>query len=161
MEQEGEPARWFAFVEKGYFKYVTHGISDGREHITWFSFTGEIVGDYPNMLHGGSSQFTIKAMTPCKVLRIDSESLFQFFNMNCEMMEYQRRIDHHLLILFQSRYVDFYRATASERYRLQLRRCPGIINDLPLAAIASFLNITPNHLSSIRKEITFANEKDI
>ena len=35
LEREGGPARWFGFVTEGCFKYVTHGISDDREHITW------------------------------------------------------------------------------------------------------------------------------
>ena len=46
LEREGDPARWLAFVERGCFKYVTHGISDDKAHITWFSFEGEFVVDY-------------------------------------------------------------------------------------------------------------------
>ena len=34
MEYEGKSAQWFGFVTKGCFKYVTQGISDGKEHIT-------------------------------------------------------------------------------------------------------------------------------
>ena len=34
-EREGDPARWLAYVTEGCFKYVTHGLSDDREHITW------------------------------------------------------------------------------------------------------------------------------
>ena len=45
LEREGDPARWLAFVESGCFKYVNHGISDDRAHITWFSFEGEFVVD--------------------------------------------------------------------------------------------------------------------
>ena len=40
-----------------------------------------------------------------------------------------------------------------------IQRCPGIINDLSLQEIASFLNISPGYLSRIRKAITFSNEK--
>jgi len=50
MEREGDPARWFAFVTEGCFKYVTHGASDDKEHITWFSFESEIVSSYPACL---------------------------------------------------------------------------------------------------------------
>ena len=50
LEREGDPARWLAFVTEGCFKYVTYGISDNREHITWFSFQGEFAGDYPACL---------------------------------------------------------------------------------------------------------------
>ena len=35
LEREGDPARWLAYVTEGCFKYVTHGLSDDREHITW------------------------------------------------------------------------------------------------------------------------------
>lgn len=47
---EGQPARWFGFVAKGCFKYVVRDFSSGKEHITWFSFEGEFVGDYPNAI---------------------------------------------------------------------------------------------------------------
>ena len=29
LEREGDPARWFGFVESGCFKFITRGISDG------------------------------------------------------------------------------------------------------------------------------------
>ena len=67
MEREGDPARWFGFVTEGCFKYVTHGISDDKEHITWFSFEGEFVADYPCALSGQTSQATIEAMMPSRV----------------------------------------------------------------------------------------------
>ena len=58
LEREGDPARWFAFVTDGCFKYVNHS-SDDKEHITWFSFEGEFVADYPTFLYGRPSQTTI------------------------------------------------------------------------------------------------------
>ena len=60
LEREGDPARWFAFVTDGCFKYVNHS-SDDKEHITWFSFEGEFVADYPTFLYGQPSQTTIEA----------------------------------------------------------------------------------------------------
>ena len=44
-----------------------YGISDDREHITWFSFEGEFAGDYPACLVGHPSQTTIEAMVPTRV----------------------------------------------------------------------------------------------
>ena len=38
LEREGDPARWFAFVTEGCFKYVKYGMSDDKAHITWFSY---------------------------------------------------------------------------------------------------------------------------
>ena len=112
LEREGDPARWFGFVTEGCFKYITRGISDERNHLTWFSFEGEFVV-----------------------------------------------IGEHMLNQFKARYQDFHRATARERYELLLQRCPGIVEHLDLQDLASFLCITPNYLSTIRKSITFEVQK--
>ena len=156
---EGEPAQWWALVKQGGFKYMTHGISDGSEHIVWFSFAGEFAGDYPNVLYGGLSRMTLEAMVPSQVLRISGERLREFFNQNIETKELQSLCTERLLTQFQAHYIDRCRCTTRERYEQLLSRCPGIINDLSLKDIASFLNVTPNYLSNIRKDITFSKEE--
>ena len=155
LEREGEPANWLAFVESGCFKYVTRGISDGRDHIAWFSFEGEFVVDYPTFLYRRPSQATIEAMMPSRVLRVSGEKLQQFFGQSIENMELRAVIGEHILSQFRSRYLDLHCTTPRERYDMLMQRCPGIVNELPLKAIASFLNISPQLLSKIRKEITF------
>ena len=155
MECEDEASRWFGYVTKGCFKYVTQGISDGKEHITWFSFEGEFVGDYPSCLNGSPSQTTIEAMLPSNVLRVSGEQLMQLFNQNTKTMELRSIIGEHLLSQARARYLDLHRTTPRERYELLLRRCPGIVEHLPLHAIASFLNLTPQQLSRIRRAVTF------
>ena len=157
LEREGDPARWFGFVTEGCFKYVTYGISDDREHITWFSFEGEFAGDYPNCLDGRPSQTTIKAMMPSRVLRVTGQQLEQYFDQSIETMKLRAVIAEHILFQFRSRYLDLHRATPLERYELLLRRCPGIARHLPLNAIASFLCVTPQQLSRIRKAVTFSS----
>ena len=159
MEREGDPSRWFGYVTDGCFKYVTHGISDDREHITWFSFEGEFVTDYPNCLDGRPAQTTIKAMMPSRMLRVSAEQLVDFFRQDAEKMELRSVIAEHLLSQARACYLDLHRATARERYELLLQRCPGIVEHLDLQDLASFLCITPNYLSTIRKSITFESKK--
>ena len=155
MEREGEPARWFGFVTEGCFKYTTNGISDGLAHITWFSFAGEFVGDYPTCLYHRPSLTTIEAMMPSRVHRISDKQLMKLFRQNMDTMELRSIIGEHLLSQARARYLDFHRTTPRERYELLLRRCPGIVKHLPLNAIASFLNISPKTISVIRRDITF------
>ena len=159
MEREGDPSRWFGYVTDGCFKYVTHGISDDREHITWFSFAGEFAGDYPNCLFGRPAQTTIEAMMPSRVLRVTGEQMLQMFRQNMQTMELRSVIGEVLLDQHRARYYDLHRATARERYELLLRRCPGIVHHLALQDLASFLCVTPNYLSTIRKDITFEAKK--
>ena len=158
LEREGDPARWFAFVESGCFKYVTHGISDGRNHITWFSFEGEFVADYPRFLYGRPAQSTIEAMMPSRVLRVSGEQLECFFSQSVETMKMRAIIGEHILCQFHERYLDLHCATPRERYDLLMQRCPGIVNELPLNAIASFLNITPKTISMLRRDITYGKK---
>ena len=155
MECEGEPSRWFGLVTSGCFKYVTQGISDGKEHITWFSFEGEYVGDYPTCLHGHPSLTTIEAMLPSSVLRVSGEQLMHLFCQNRKTMQLRSIIGEHLLSQARARYLDFHSASPRERYDLLLCRCPGIVEHLPLHAIASFLNLSPQQLSRIRRTVTF------
>ena len=154
LEREGDPARWFAFMESGCFKYVNHS-SDDREHITWFSFAGEFVVDYPTFLYDRPSQTTIVAMMPSRIFRVTGEQVHQFFSQSMETMTLRAIIAEHILGQFRSRYLDLHCATPRKRYELLLQRCPGIVEHLPLNAISSFLCITPQMLSRIRKEITF------
>ena len=65
----------------------------------------------------------------------------------------------HLPSQVRACYLDLHRATARERYELLLQRCPGIVEYLDLQDIASFLCITPQTLSKIRKNISFGAQK--
>ena len=158
LEREGDPSRWFAFVESGCFKYVNHS-SDDREHITWFSFAGEFVADYPTFLYDRPSQTTIVAMMPSRIFRVTGEQVRQFFGQSMATMTLRAIIAEHILGQFRSRYLDLHCATPRKRYELLLQRCPGIVEHLPLNAISSFLCITPQMLSRIRKEITFNSQQ--
>lgn len=155
MECEGEAAHWFGFVTEGCFKYTARGISDGKEHLTWFSFSDEYAGDYPACLYGRPSQTTIEAMMDSRIHRVSGEKLLAWFRENEEQMELRYLIGEHLLGQARARYLDFFRTTPRERYDLLMRRCPGIVQHLTLQDIASFLNVTPKTISMIRRDITF------
>ena len=155
LEREGDPARWLAYVTEGCFKYVKYGVSDDKAHITWFSFEGEFVVDYPTFLYGRPAQTTIVAMMPSRVLRVTGQQLEQFFDQSKETMKLRAIIAEHLLEQFRSRYLDLHCTTARERYDLLMQRCPGIVDLLDLQDIASFLNVHPNTISKIRRDITF------
>ena len=159
LEREGDPARWLAFVTEGCFKYVKYGVSDDKAHITWFSFEGEFVVDYPTFLYARPAQTTIVAMMPSHVLRLTGQQLEQFFDQSKETMKLRAIIAEHLLEQFRSRYLDLHCTTARERYDLLMQRCPGIVDLLDLQDIASFLNVHPNTISKIRRDITFDGRK--
>ena len=89
------------------------------------------------------------------IFRVTGEQVHQFFSQSMETMTLRAIIAEHILGQFRSRYLDLHCATPRRRYELLLQRCPGIVEHLPLNAISSFLCITPQMLSRIRKDITF------
>lgn len=133
-------------------------MSDDKAHITWFSFEGEFVCDYPTFLYGRPSQATIEAMVFSSVLRVTGQQLELFFNQNMETMKPRAMIDEHILCQFRSRYLDLHCTTPRERYEMLLQRCPGIMELLDLQDIASFLNVHPNTVSKIRRDITYGDK---
>ena len=98
--------------------------------------------DYPTFLYGRLSQTTIVAMMPSRVLRVTGEQMKQFFSQSIETMELRAVIAEHILFQFRSRYLDLHCTTARERYDLLMQRCPGIVEQLDLQDIASFLNVS-------------------
>jgi hypothetical protein len=98
-------------------------------------------------------------MMPSRMLRVSGEQLVDFFRQDAEKMELRSICAEHVLRQRNQCYIDLHRATARERYELLLQRCPGIVEHLDLQDLASFLCITPNYLSTIRKSITFEVQK--
>ena len=97
-------------------------------------------------------------MVPSRVLRVTGQQLKQFFNQNMETMKLRAMIGEHILSQFRSRYLELHCTTPRERYELLLQRCPGIMELLDLQDIASFLNVHPNTVSKIRRDITFGGK---
>ena len=124
-----------------------------------FLFEGEFAGDYPACLDGGPALTTIEAMVPTRIIRVSGEQLVKRFSQDKKSMDLRCLIAEHLLSQARARYIDLHRATARERYELLLQRCPGIVEHLALQDLASFLCITPQMLSKIRKNISFGAQK--
>ena len=115
--------------------------------------------DYPTFLYARPSQTTIVAMMPSRVIRVTGEQLEYYFDQSKETMKLRAIIAEHILFQFRSRYLDLHCTTARERYDLLMQRCPGIVEHLDLQDIASFLNVHPNTISKIRRDITFESQK--
>ena len=111
-------------------------------------------------------------MMPSRVLRVTGEQMKQYFDQSKETTELRAVIAEHILDQHRARYIDLHRTTPRERYNLLMQRCPGIVEHLDLQDIASFLrpvgskrpqgaerlNVHPNTISKIRKEMTFGQE---
>lgn len=145
----GEVAKYFGFIESGQFNYSVID-SSGVEHITGFALCNNLAGDFYSIVHRKPALNNLKAAVNSSVWVIDNEKVRQYLDTH---HEYGRLFAGELFRMAHERYINLYRQSPKERYIELLNRCPDILQQITLKEMASYLNITPTHLSRIRKEI--------
>ena len=154
LENAGQSAKYVAYIEHGFFKYSVRNEESGKNYCGGFALQGECVADFPACLDGDISEVTIEAGTICDVYIIRGRELKFIFTSDKKMMELNYHLLSNIFKMIRRRYFDFFRYSPKERYRRLIARSPQIVQQLPLKEIASFLNISPQMLSKIRKEIS-------
>lgn len=154
LSKEGDIFPFWGFVESGVIKYSCHNESERKEYNVGFSFPNEFVADYPACLYDMKSELDIQALTACKVYICPGEMLNRQFEESIRNQYIARIAAEQMFFQSYSRYLDLYRLTPEERYRKLLARCPEVLQLVSLKEIASYLRITPTHMSRIRTSMT-------
>lgn len=147
--EQGHIARYIGYIKCGTLKYVVYS-EDGSEHVVGLEFTGEFVADFPFSLYGRKSRVSIVAVTPCEIYCVPTSEL----RTRIKSDEFYREVAETSVALFDTvynRYVDLYTKSAQTRYNELITKHEDIFSFFSLKDIASFLNITPTHLSRLRK----------
>jgi hypothetical protein len=88
------------------------------------------------------------------VLRVISKEDLEYLSALIPKMHIFRRIiAENLFITMEKRVAMLQSQSAYERYEKMLKDNPDIILSVPLQYTASFLGITPQHLSRLRKDL--------
>lgn len=143
---------YVGYIEEGIFKYSCTD-TDNNLHTIGFAFAGEFVGDYPNCLYGRKPEISIQALTSCRVTLCPAEMLKATFDQSAKNQLRARIATEQLFQQIYNRYMELFRLSPEERYRQLLQKHPEIIRLIPLKEIASYLHITPVHMSRIRKKL--------
>ena len=144
--QQGTVARYAALVVSGYFKLATTN-SSGDEAVVNFAFPGEIITDFHCSLYGEPSEMSVIAGADSEILRVPLKDFIGVLPSNL-LNEYRSLFKMVLL-----RCLNIYRKTPEQRYIELCNLYPDIVNTVALKDIASYLLITPNHLSRIRRKL--------
>jgi CRP-like cAMP-binding protein len=150
--QEGDVCKYIAFVEKGMLRSYT--INDkGGEHIMQFAFEGWWISDQFSFLTGEPAIYTIDALEDSELLLLSKQAEEQLLQKLPKFERYFRILLQNSLIATQRRLIGSLSQTAEERYNDLIVGCPTIPQRVPQHMMASFLGITPETLSRIRKQV--------
>jgi CRP-like cAMP-binding protein len=151
LMQAGSVCKHYSFVTKGCFKM--YGIDDnGTKHNIQFAAENDWIMDIGSFHAQKPGQLYIEAIEPSEVLQIERENLY-FLYLNIPKLDrIFKVIIENKYIELQNRVLQNFSSTALQRYLHFLEQYPHLANRLPNAQIASYLGITPEFLSKIRKE---------
>ena len=140
---------YVGFVDKGLFNFFY--LIDGVEHIRGFFFMNDFISNYPCFLLGNKSKFYIRALENSSITLIHKKDLFLLYKQLPKLQELSRSIVENLYIEISEKYESFFLKTAEERYVELINSEPNIFKIVPQYMIASYLGITPEGLSRIKK----------
>jgi CRP-like cAMP-binding protein len=151
--ERGEPARYLIFANSGYLMtYYTD--DDGAEHVIQFAAGGWWSGDLYSLSEEGTTPFSTRGLSDGEALLLPKLAQGHLLENFPKFERYFRVMFHKGLMRQQLRYIEGHSTSAEERYSSFVRTYPTIIRDVPQKYIASYLGITPEFLSKIRKKLS-------
>lgn len=151
--QKGEYSMHMRFIAEGCLKLYNID-KTGREHILQFGIKGWWMNDLYAYLTLKPATYFIQAIVDSVVLQIHRDKLNELFNEIHMMDRFFRIKTQNGYVALQERTIHSMSQTAEERYSDFVKRYRIMEQQIPQYMIASYLGITPEHLSTIRKKLS-------
>ena len=151
--QEGEICKVSTFVVSGCLRtYMVD--NSGSEHNLQFAIENWWTGDIGSFHGDVPSKLNIEAMEDSVILQIKKEDLIELYEELPKFNRIFRVLAENAMVSLQRRTLLNISSTAEERYLDFMNRYPFLFNRISNVQIASYLGITPEFLSTIRKKLT-------
>lgn len=148
----GEVCKAYTFVGQGCFRM--YGVDDkGFEHNIQFAAENDWIADISSFYTEKTSQLNIEALEASEILQIQQQDLYSLFESIPKLNRIFKVMIEHKYIELQNRVLQNFSSTAEQRYLDFLEQYSHLSNRLPNTQIASYLGITPEFLSKVRKNI--------
>ncbi len=149
--QAGEVARHVAFVEKGLVR--NYYLKDGNAHSVYFYLEGSMFTDIHSLLTGQPSRYYFEALEDCQLLLIAQTDMERLYAQSAIWERFGRLTMQRQVVVVQEMKNALVFDSPQERYQQLVRQKPRILERVPQHMIASYLGITPVHLSRIRRNL--------
>jgi CRP-like cAMP-binding protein len=148
----GEVCQHTSFVTKGCLR--SYVIDDkGKEHIIQFAPENWWISEQISLINKEPSMYFIDAVEDTEYLAVQGDFFDEFQRVIPAARDMSDRLQLNSLRSLQKRLISHLSATGEERYLSFIKTYPPLALRLPQKMIASYLGVTPESLSRIRKEL--------
>ena len=150
LVRQGDICKSLYFVEKGMGRsyYLNE---NGKEITQWFFGVGKFMSSVDSFFQQSPSLYYLEVLEDSVLYSISKEDIDQLFAKYHKMEKMGRLVTTEMLTKMVNKLNAIQFQTAKERYDYMLAEFPDIAYQVPLGHIASYLGMTQETLSRIRK----------
>lgn len=157
---EGKICKASFFVEKGLLRQFSID-EKGKEHILQFAPENWFLSDRESIFLKRPSHYFIQAMEDTEVFLVDPTLLNKLAESDAAFLAFNNQLLHTHILSLQKRITLLLSASAEDRYLDFVKTYPDLSLRVSQLHIASYLGITPESLSRVRKELAAKNRKSL
>ncbi|AMR32317.1 cyclic nucleotide-binding protein [Mucilaginibacter sp. PAMC 26640] len=152
---DGEVWKITCFITNGCFRLYRFG-KDGTDHTLRFGVENWWISDQESYNHGTHSEYNIEALAASKVIIWTKDSWDELMATIPALKLFNEKLLARGYETSQRRIYSLISSSAEEKYLEFQKTYPSVFNKVPLHMVASYLGISRETLSRIRKEFTKA-----
>ncbi|WP_407481790.1 Crp/Fnr family transcriptional regulator [Elizabethkingia meningoseptica] len=148
---KGTVENYAYYIQKG---IVRRFIERGEGEATfYFAFEQDFVSAYDSFITQTPCRYSLQALEDTSLLRISWDDVQDLYQKSCKWERIGRILNEQAYIERADREFSLLAKSPQERYESLFQQNPEVIKRIPLKHIASYIGITPQALSRIRKRI--------
>lgn len=148
--KQGQLITSYFVVKQGVFRaYINR---NEKEINVWFGEENQIFGAIMPMYTNKPSPENIQFLEDSELYAITRDDLEYLYELHPELNRIGRKIAEELCVILEDRITSLHTESAPERYQSLIEQQPGLLQRINLGHIASFLRVTQETLSRIRKQ---------
>ena len=147
----GKVSTKVGFVKSGILKCSL--IGKHKEVVDDFIFENQFVANYSSFLTKKTSTKEIVCLTDCELWVASKSKIEALGSQYSFMAQMAQKIAEQLFIATHQKLENLRLLSAKERYSLLLKTNTKLLQKIPQYEIASYLNVTPETVSRIKKEL--------
>jgi CRP-like cAMP-binding protein len=152
LSEAGRVPKYVGFVLSGVFRFCYYN-NKGEEITNFFVDENNFVTDYPRFeLQAAASEY-VQAVTDCTLLVFSKKAWEDISNTIVGWDAIASKIERKCLMNSIEKRSPLVSEDATTRYLSFIEQFPNLVNRIPLSYVASYLGITQQSLSRIRKNI--------